>query len=435
MSIALNRPIFDAVARVTGFRGEHVHAPQEAFIDALFGGARFATCVWGRRGGKTALLGDGLHPYVAIQPDKQVWVVSKTYALAGKVGAYMVKALRRVMTEGVDYRLSNPSSNQLKIRTRWGTVIELKSADHPDSLIGEGNDLIIFDEAATVKRRIWQQYLEPTLIDRKGQAVFITTPRGHNWIYDMFERGQSDDPLYWSSRAPSSANPYLDGDELARAKRDTDPQVWRQEYMAEFVSFANQVYASFEREKHVIPKPDLKYWTVSVAADPGYANACALLWIAHNEESGEDIIFDEHIEPNMEYPDVARVLNDRCPPEGYDLCVSDVAGRARTQAGPGFIAAMKQYGYRFRSRGGIGIYDSVNVVRSRLLNVDGDRKLFVTPNCRKTIQAFEGYHYPERTGEQWEEPEKDGVFDHPMDALRYYTVYRYSGNQARSWIA
>jgi len=435
MAIDLNRGIFDAVAGVTGFRGPLPHAPQERFIDAFFGGKRFCTNVWGRRGGKTALLGDGLLPYAALQKDKQIWVVSKTYSLAGKVGAYLVKSLRKVMVEGRDYKVTNPSGS-VRIRTRWNTLIELKSADHPDSLIGEGNDLVVFDEAATVKKRIWQQYLEPTLMDRRGQAIFITTPRGHNWVYDMFERGQNDDwPLYWSSRAPSSANPYLHPDELERARKDTDPLIWKQEYLAEFVSFANQVYATFDYDRHVVDRPDLDDWTVSVAVDPGLANPTAILWIAHNPVSGEDIIFREHIASSMLFPDVLRLLNQHQPEGGYDCLICDVAGRARSQeTGASFIGWMKSNGMKFKARR-VGIVDGINQVRSRLLNVEGETRLFVTENCRKTIQAIEGYHYPERDGEQREEPEKDGVFDHPMDALRYYVAWRHGSKPARSWSA
>ena len=77
----------------------------------------------------------------------------------------------------------------------------------------------------------------------------------------------------------------------------------------------------------------------------------------------------------------------------------------------------------------------MNRVRGRLYNVEGETHLFVTEDCLKTIQAFEGYHYPEKEGEQKEEPEKDGVHDHPMDALRYYVAWRHAGESARSWTA
>jgi hypothetical protein len=81
------------------------------------------------------------------------------------------------------------------------------SCENPDSLVGEGVDLLIIDEAAKMPRRIWDMYLSPTLVDRKGKAIFITTPQGYNWIYDLYLLGQTD-PQWYSHQSPSWENQY-----------------------------------------------------------------------------------------------------------------------------------------------------------------------------------------------------------------------------------
>lgn len=432
MALVLNRKIFDALAEVTGFYGEQEHLPQREFIDAFFEGKRFCINVWGRRAGKSLLMAQ-IAAYAALQTDLKVWIVSKTYSLAAKVWAFLLPALREVMVEGRDFRVRTSDAT---IETKWGTIVKLKSADHPDSLIGEGLDLLIIDEAATMKERIWLQYLEPTLLDKRGKCIFISTPRGHNWLFNLFELGNNEtEPDYWSSHATSMDNPYLPHDDFNRIKRNTDPLVWKQEYLAEFVAFAHQVYSTFERDKHVIKNPDLDGWTVSVTVDPGLANPTAMLWVAHNKTTGEDIIFREHIASGMLFPDVLRMLIKYKPEAGYDGLVCDVAGKARGQeTGRSFFGWMSDHDMRFNARK-VGIVDGVNRVRGRLMNVEGGVHMYITDNCHKTIQAFEGYHYPEREGEQKEEPEKDGVYDHSMDALRYYTAWRHAGHEARSWSA
>jgi hypothetical protein len=432
MALILNRRIFDALAEVTGFYGDEEHKPQREFLDAFFEGKRFCVNVWGRRAGKSLLMGQ-IGAYGALQSGLKIWIVSKTYSLAGKVWAFLLPALRSVMVEGRDFRVRTSDAT---IETKWGTTIILKSADHPDSLIGEGLDLLIIDEAATMKERIWLQYLEPTLLDKRGKCIFITTPRGHNWLFNLFELGNdANEPDYWASHATSMDNPYLPHDDFERIKRTTDPLVWRQEYLAEFVAFAHQVYSTFTRELHVIKSADLKEWSVSVTVDPGLANPTAMLWIAHNKTTGEDIVFREHIASGMLFPDVLRKVTEFKPAGGYDGLVCDVAGKARGQeTGRSFFGWMNDHGMRFTARK-VGIVDGVNRVRGRLLNVEGKVNMYVTENCQKTIQAFEGYHYPEREGEQKEEPQKDGVHDHAMDALRYYTAWRHAGQEARSWSA
>jgi hypothetical protein len=272
-------------------------------------------------------------------------------------------------------------------------------------------------------------------MDKVGSAVFITTPRGYNWIHELFLLGQDVDfPEYWSIQAPSSSNPYLASTELAEARRTTDPLVWQQEYEAEFVAFVGQVYSLFDRERHVLETvPPLEGWTISAAVDPGLANPTAILWIAHHPVTGEDIVFDETVQSGLLFPDVLRLLNDRKPAGGYDLLVCDIAGRARSQeTGASFIGWMRDHGLRFKAHSQ-GIVDGVNCVRSRLIDADGAVHLKVAARCVKTIEALQGYHYPEKDGEQSEEPEKDGTFDHPMDALRYYTTYRHTRKPGRSW--
>lgn len=421
----------DSLERWCAGLGLELHAGQRAALEAYADGKRYIVVVCGRRWGKT-LFAAIIAGYGLLEKGSRILVVSKTYKLSGRVWAKLVPIIDSMF--GARARIFRGS---LTIRTSWGSELVLGSADHPESLLGEGYDLVIFDEAATCSNTIWEQYLRPALMDRCGEAVFISTPRGHNWVYDLYQLGQSpDEPEYWSLQAPSASNPHLLPEELAAARHHTDPLVWKQEYLAEFVAFRGQVYSLFARETHVLDNdPDLTGWTLSASVDPGLANPTAILWIAHNHVTGEDVIVDEVVKSGLLFPDVLRLLEGRRPPEGYDLLVCDVAGRARSQeTGASFIGWMRARGMRFRAQAQ-SIVDGCNGVRARLCDADGRIALRVCARCRATIEAFEGYHYPEREGEQSEEPEKDGVHDHPMDALRYYVSYRHGRTPGRSWIA
>lgn len=426
----------DSLRRWCNVLGVELHDGQRRVLEAFGDGERFLVVVCGRRWGKT-LIAYVLAMYGLLERDARILVVSKTYRLASRVWSFLAPQVSRVFG-----RQARVYRGSWTIVTAWGSKLVLGSADHPDGLLGEGWDLIVFDEAATCGENIWQQYLRPALMDRQGAAVFISTPRGHNWLYDLYELGQDpdDEGGHWSIQAPSASNPYLDHGELAAARRETDPTVWRQEYEAQFVSFAGQVYATFSRERHVLDEvPDLTGWTHSVAVDPGLANPTAMLWVAHNPTTGEDVVYDEVVQSGLLFPDVARLLESRRPSQGYDLLVCDVAGRARSQeTGASFVGWMRDHGWRFRTNAQ-GIVAGVNVVRSRLLNAEDEVHLrIVGPRCPRTVAALENYHYAEQRadgGPVSEEPEKDGVNDHPMDALRYYCTYRHGRRPGKSWIA
>ena len=116
-----------------------------------------------------------------------------------------------------------------------GGSIAVRSADTPHRLRGEGLDFLVMDEAAFVKPDVWQQVLRPTLTERKGGALFISTPMGmNNWFYELWEMAEGRDD--WERfQFPSWSNPLVDKEEVEQAKTEVGSIVYAQEYLAEFV--------------------------------------------------------------------------------------------------------------------------------------------------------------------------------------------------------
>ena len=137
------------------------------------------------------------------------------------------------------------------IRFKWGTIVEGMSADNPSSLVGEGLDLLVIDEVAKMNKKIWDMYLSPTVAGRKGKVIFITTPEGRNWIYDLYQLGEIDD--MWSNySSPSWKNQYefplgLNDPAIIERKRNMSKELFGQEFGAEFSVFEGKVW-DFNRE-------------------------------------------------------------------------------------------------------------------------------------------------------------------------------------------
>ena len=113
--------------------------------------------------------------------------------------------------------------------------IAVRSADNPQRLRGEGLDFLVMDEAAFVKPEVWQEVLRPTLTERKGSALFISTPIGRdNWFYDLWETAEEGDN--WARfRFATTDNPAIDPEEVEAARTEVGSIVFAQEYLAEFV--------------------------------------------------------------------------------------------------------------------------------------------------------------------------------------------------------
>jgi len=144
-------------------------------------------------------------------------------------------------------RMTAPVADRLRIRRAERTIefpsggsLSVYSADSPDSIRGEAFDLVIVDEAALMDERVWYDVLMPTLADRRGRAMLISTPRGRNWFWREYERCKHENAAW---RVPSADNPLLSIREAAeRARQLVSERTYRQEWLAEFVDEAGGVF-------------------------------------------------------------------------------------------------------------------------------------------------------------------------------------------------
>ncbi|MBU1701755.1 MAG: hypothetical protein KJ831_16560, partial [Candidatus Eisenbacteria bacterium] len=180
----------------------------------------------------------------AMEPRKRSmgWVVGPTYDLCDKV----FRELVILVAEHLRHRIValKEGERRLVLRNMGGGLSEIrgKSEDNPVSLLGEGLDWLIVDEASRLKPTIWEGHLSQRLIDKRGWALLISTPKGKGYFYDLFRRGQSEDPDYESWNHPSWSNPYLDV-ELIEQERDRLPErVFNQEFGGQFLEGSGQVF-------------------------------------------------------------------------------------------------------------------------------------------------------------------------------------------------
>ena len=163
------------------------------------------------------------------------WICAPTYEL----GSRIFREVEAIFSEHLPHRLEevNTREHGLLIRNLGGGISEIrsKSADHPVSLLGEALSWVIVDEAARLRRDVWESHLSQRLIDRDGWALLLSTPRGPGWFREIWERGQGADPHYESWCAPSWENPHLNREVIERERERLDPQVFDQEYGSVFV--------------------------------------------------------------------------------------------------------------------------------------------------------------------------------------------------------
>lgn len=164
------------------------------------------------------------------------WIVAPTYGLTKAI----FERVRIVVMQKLSHRVVEDDEGEYRLTVTnlagGKSVLQAKSADNSASLLGEAIDFVIVDEAARLRRMIWEQCLSQRLIDRRGWALLISTPQGTNWFFSEYRRGQRGrDPDFESWRSPSAANPHIDADLVEAERFRLSKDSFETEYEARFV--------------------------------------------------------------------------------------------------------------------------------------------------------------------------------------------------------
>jgi hypothetical protein len=181
----------------------------------------------------------------------------------------------------------------------------------PDTLRGDGLDLIVLDEYASMKPEAWTEVFRPALTDRKGRALFIGTPKGPNHFYERFEYAHND-PNWAAFQFTTAQGGLVDDEELCHAARELDPESYQQEFGGEFVSAGrNRVYYAFNRTLDLSALTFEPLYPIVWAIDFN-VNPMGMLLM---QRIGEIVrVFDEIILPNANTEAACEAFLERTEP-------------------------------------------------------------------------------------------------------------------------
>lgn len=236
--------------------------PNEWQKDVLSKLKRFTKIVGGKRSGKSFL-----SSYLAFRElmtsGKQIWVVAPTYELGTRVWDN-IELWARKYPSTLKVRKMDPILGRSIENPLADSVLRLKSADNPKQLKGDAGDLLIVEEAGDMEDIVWGNYLEPFISQKRpalgglpGRAVFIGNAayKGHWFHRKWLEPNDEQNVSFWIPTAKqeggqviASNNPDIIGmEELQRIKRNNSERVWRQEWLAEWLSGSGEVFRNITR--------------------------------------------------------------------------------------------------------------------------------------------------------------------------------------------
>jgi hypothetical protein len=328
-----------------------------------------------------------------------------------------------------------------------GRRVYYGSADRPETLDGQTVGAVWLDEARYVKRRGWEVILS-RLRSKRARVLrgVITSTPGGDWLEDEFNTGKAGRAAIHASTRENRRN--LGDGVVENMEASLSKRAARVFIDGEFGLLEGAVY-EFEKSWHLIPWRYNPQLPVVVAWDFGYQRPAVVFLqpipaghplppakgtvVQRRAPFGTWVAFDELVPDGVTTEMLAlqvrqkgyRVTRIWCDPAGDGTQTATGLTDVQMLRSAGFQDIKFTTDPRWRH-----IPTGVRLLEGLLRNTKLETRLYVAEHLDKpaakrgVVKDFCGYHYPEtREGRPIkDQPEKDGVHDHTMDALRYFAV-------------
>lgn len=192
------------------------------------------------------------------------WIVAPTYKLARQNW----RELKHFMPE---QWVVSKNEAERQLETVYDGLIEVKSADDPESLVSVGLDIVLMTEVARAKnlQDIWANLFARLssngrgLRGNGGLGIFNSTPLGRNFFHTMFQWGQDPTMPEWESwKFDCYSSPYIKQSDIEIAKKTMPERLFRQNWLADFINDGGEVFLNVDElsiGKIEDPKPGILY--------------------------------------------------------------------------------------------------------------------------------------------------------------------------------
>lgn len=317
--------------------------------------------------------------------------------------------------------------NEMFMRFKCGSTWQVLGSDNYNSLVGSPPIGLVMSEYALADPNAWG-YMRPILRENGGWAAFITTPRGRNHAYTMYEAAR-EDPEWFAELLPATETGVFSEHDLAAERREMmreygpdDGQArYEQEYLCSWSAgmlgayYARQMDDA-EKEGRITNVPHDPRLPVHTAWDLGIGDAHAI-WMT--QVAGAEIRVIDYIENSGVGLDwYARELDKRPYKWGEHILPHDIEvkelGTGKTR-----LEVLNSLGIRnTRVIPAQSVDEGINALRMLL-----PRMWFDKVKAVRVVECMRAYHrawddkrrtYQDRPYHDWS--------SHCCDAGRYYAL-------------
>lgn len=319
-----------------------------------------------------------------------------------------------------DEVVDSKNSQEMKIRFKNGSLIQIVGSDNVDSLVGTNPKLCIFSEYALQDPRAFQ-FIRPILTANDGTAVFISTPRGKNHLWELYNIALNNDNWFaMKLTVEDTMHIPLEEIEKERAEGLMSEDLIQQEYYTSFeMGVEGSYYGKYLDRMRLNGQIGIVPWEpsfkVHTAWDLGVRDNTTIIYFQVVNNIVRIIDCYEKSKEGLEH--YVSVIESKPYSYGKHIAPHDIKVQ---EFGSGItrIEKARQLGIIFTLANDLSIVDGIEAVRTTLPKVWIDEQ-----KCKELIRAIEGYRQEFDAKKKVYKPHPlHNSSSHFADALRYLCV-------------
>ncbi len=385
--------------------------------------SRFKVCAMGRRYGKSVLASYILIHKALEKQESLYFFIAPTFSQARAI-------LWEILKDKTRNICANVNESRLEITLINGSRILLKGADRPDTLRGVALSGAVFDEFASMRdnENVWKLVVRPALSDNLGWALFISSPAGRDFFYDLYNDAKTKDNWQsWQRTTLQGGN--VPAEEIEAAKHDLDERSFRQEYLASFESFDGLVVPDYDRKLNGTNEEISDDDTLIFGIDFNVNKMPCVVYLKRNRELHlVDIFFG-----SFNTSELMTAIEIKYP-KHKKIFHTDASGTANKSSAGGTtdIKIIEKYGYKVMNlRKNPNIIDRVNSFNSMVKSADGTRRFFTNVRLKRVVDTLEKHVFDENGLPNKKHEYFDDIFDAMSYAVWHYSDYGKVGIKTR----
>ncbi len=354
----------------------------------------------------TCALMDAAHSAKAL-----IGIYAPTYDLLKLVN---MSRMQQVLDEhGIRHKLHTQDKAIYTSHPGMGDFV-FRSMDDPGRIVGYETFRAHADELDTLKadhaRTAWNQIIARNRqnIGFPNQARAYTTPEGFRFTHERWVANPA--PGYQIYKAPTHSNPFLPDDYIDGLRASYPDQLIEAYIEGNFVNLTSgTIYSSYDRHTNRSSETIRPREALYIGQDFNVGHMASVVCV--KRDTGFHAV--EEIQDGLDTPWLIDTLSERF--EGHSISIyPDASGASRktVNSSSSDIKLLRNAGFR------VVVRASNPKVRDRIVAINnGFSKQAVWVNdkaCPQLARALEQQCYAPNG-----EPDKDGGFDHPNDALGY----------------